>query len=278
MKQELGRVRSELSQLFVMLKEKDQREPTPTVEAGAFRWYWLIEYDARFAGSWRQFVEENSSRKEDLLGTHVAAFTPQNCGWEAWRIPGEHWDIPLLERWKFYAVVMRISHRMYCALRDNSTHTHGALETYVSSLCAKHFGPKSLADFDMKYWDGDSVRYIPTHCTAKEFAAFRLQPKNANRLFHPIKNESRIPLDQINRQRQEIQAILNLPDAVAVAYHRSQAERYKSELYGAASAQNQQLGPNAGNLESFIALPDAEILAQKRLQFEKQLEQLAAFV
>lgn len=146
--------------------DKDRQLTTPDKP---FDYYWFVEYDARFVGSWLHLILACNPMSHDVIGTDVEPFQASNWGWEPWRIPGERWDMPLENRWRFFAPVMRQSHRFCAALAQSVEQTHGTYETYVASTCVKHFGTTSIANFPSCFWNKEGVRYSPTHCTGAEF-------------------------------------------------------------------------------------------------------------
>jgi hypothetical protein len=54
-----------------------------------YSYYWLIEYDVRYTGSWRELFTYFSSSKSDLLGTTLYRhqFRPSWCWWSSLRKP-----------------------------------------------------------------------------------------------------------------------------------------------------------------------------------------------
>lgn len=243
--------------------------------------YWFVEYDARFVGSWFDLLEFNKDKAHDLLGTHVEAFTPSNWGWEAWRIPGENWEIPLVQRWKFFAAVMRVSHRLCAALEAKMDKYYGTLETFVPSICVQSFGSASLVNFDASLWNGETVRYCPPHCTAAEFRLFssiNKFPNWQNKLLHPVKTQSTQPASLLERQRQETQQMLDLSDKDSVTYYRQHVKDVLNELLLAAVAQHTGPGHEATHLQFLLQLSDEELLIYQRKKLRTRLQQLACCI
>lgn len=54
-----------------------------------YAWYWLIEYDVRYTGSWREFFSYFADSDSDLLGTTLYRhkFRPSWCWWGSLRTP-----------------------------------------------------------------------------------------------------------------------------------------------------------------------------------------------
>jgi hypothetical protein len=48
-----------------------------------FRYYWVVEYDVRYSGSWRQFFLHFSSSRADLLATSLVRFQ-ETPNWPRW--------------------------------------------------------------------------------------------------------------------------------------------------------------------------------------------------
>lgn len=50
---------------------------------GGYRWYWPVEYDVRFSGSWQRLIDHFRTSECDLLGTTIFDKTT-NPEWENW--------------------------------------------------------------------------------------------------------------------------------------------------------------------------------------------------
>lgn len=58
-------------------------------QSHSYAYYWLIEYDVRYTGNWREFFFYFSQSKSDLLGTTLYrhAFRPSWCWWSSLKTP-----------------------------------------------------------------------------------------------------------------------------------------------------------------------------------------------
>jgi hypothetical protein len=77
-----------------------------------YSFYWLIEYDVRYTGSWREFFSYFCSSKSDLLGTTLYRhkFRPSWCWWNSLKTP--RFSIVRQKNWiRGLFPVMRISAR-----------------------------------------------------------------------------------------------------------------------------------------------------------------------
>ena len=262
--------------------------------------YWFIEYDARFLGSWLDLIRKNDVYPHDLLGTHVEPFSHTNWAWEAWRIPGEFWEIEMSKRWKFFAVITRLSHRLCDGLKEIMNKTHGALETYVPSQCVQLFGTSSLTNFDTCFWNPETVRYTPPHCNGKEYElltaglcqqkagdniesvvglenVFEFLKKYKGFMLHPVKDISIIPASQLDRQKQEILASLALPNNMAVNECRRQYINYFKDAFVCSLKENKntQTSRDVQYLTNILCMNDQELLTHRRHRLELRLASLA---
>jgi hypothetical protein len=161
--------------------------------------FWMIEYDVRFTGDWRDFFIGCAALRADFLSTHICRYQEES-GWYHWNhLSHPNKSIPLESRLRCFHPVMRISNAAMGSLcADHRDGWYGHSEVLIPTLLQdKGF---SLADFggegafvspgmQNKFYTSS----LPNRKGSLESGTFRFRPsyarpgKERNKLYHPVK-------------------------------------------------------------------------------------------
>lgn len=112
-----------------------------------YDYYWLIEYDVRYTGNWREFFDHFRESDSDLLGTTLYrhAFRPDWCWWQSLQTP--RFSLVRRKNWiRGLFPVMRISDKGLRVLeKANRRGWRGHYEVCVPTALY-HYGLK-IEDF-----------------------------------------------------------------------------------------------------------------------------------
>jgi hypothetical protein len=162
-----------------------------------YRYYWLVEYDVRFTGSWREFFAAFDDNDADLLGTSLRRFE-DSPGWDHWG--GLH--VPILapdshERLRGFFPIYRVSNRALAVLHDAglrgcSGHMEGVMPTLLYNLGLRIEDIGGDGEFVRP---GNTNRYYRNTLTGDSLSpgTFVYRPVIAkagdepNKLWHPVK-------------------------------------------------------------------------------------------
>lgn len=180
-----------------------------------YTYYWLIEYDVRYSGSWREFFTTFTGYPHDLITSHIR-YHNEEPHWPWWNLesPGE--EIPMEERIRAFNTIYRISSG---ALKFLSTYllngTKGHYEMLYPTLLHRH--SFSLLDF------GGDGSFVPDELKNKFYISSDKNNKNLNsgtmrfkppflvyglrknKLYHPIKDVK----DYVKHYKGRINDIIN---------------------------------------------------------------------
>ncbi len=170
-----------------------------------YDYYWFVEYDVRYTGSWNSLTSSFASFDHDFITTHIRRFSdePRWCWWETFGHPSK--KIEQNEWIRSFNVIYRISNRALGFLhRELPTGWHGHHEALVATVL-HHYGFK-LLDFG-----GDGPFALPELCNktytsyssidgslSNNSGTIRFRPsrvKNGslkNKIYHPVKPERRL--------------------------------------------------------------------------------------
>jgi len=158
-----------------------------------YEYYWNIEDDVRFSGSWAILLDHYSEIDTDFITCHIQSFF-ENTGWYWWRFLKSHEAIiPFENRIKSFNPIYRISNRALALLHQSLIEGWaGHHEVVMPTLF--HSNGLSIADFggegrfvpegqQNKFYTNESMTHLPI-----------VLGKELNRLYHPIK-VSEIPTE-----------------------------------------------------------------------------------
>jgi hypothetical protein len=172
-----------------------------------FDYYWLIEYDVRFAGDWRLFFDYFRDKNQDFLTCHIRRHADEP-GWRWWSVLHHpHKSIPLSERLGSFNPIYRLSNPSLSFLHQSlSDGWCGHFEVLLPTLLHHNgftlmdiggkgtFTPPSMEDnFYTAQRNSDgalecgTMRYRPSFWRAGQ---------EKNKLYHPVK-----PLPFVVRER-----------------------------------------------------------------------------
>lgn len=75
-----------------------------------YDFYWLIEYDVRFSGDWRDFFRYFAHSNADLLTCDIRSYI-EKPNWSWWELKHPSKNIPLRKRYASFNPIYRISNR-----------------------------------------------------------------------------------------------------------------------------------------------------------------------
>jgi Protein of unknown function (DUF3405) len=161
--------------------------------------YWLVEYDVRYAGSWRSLLAAFAAREHDLITSHLRSFADEP-GWDWWhtfRHPTR--SVPRDQWWRSFNVCYRISRRalafLHEALADGwRGHPEVLLPTLLlhGGFCLLDLGgdgPFVLPGCRNRVYTSRSTR----NGLLSPFATVAFRPSRArvgwrrNKIYHPVK-------------------------------------------------------------------------------------------
>lgn len=164
-----------------------------------YEYYWVIEFDVRYTGTWEAFLRSFEGSDHDLITSHLRHF-PDEPGWYWW--DSLHHPTEMIDRTRYlrsFNVIYRISNRAlarvhHAQLKGWRGHPEVLLPTLIST------GGYTVRDFG---GDGDFVeageknRFYTSGSTPdgviSPFCTLRWRPSRArpglfgNRLYHPVK-------------------------------------------------------------------------------------------
>lgn len=164
-----------------------------------YDFYWFIEYDVIFTGSWDLLFCAFADTKSDLISSHVERYSNANTSWQWWDvIELKDKVIPIENRLKSFNPVYRLSHRALsflheCLSKGNAGYYEVLMPTilYDGGFTLEDFGgtgdfvkPGNRNRFYIQgtYTNYGTMRYFPNY-SREEINALG----TANKLFHPIK-------------------------------------------------------------------------------------------
>ncbi len=181
-----------------------------------YKHYWLIEYDVRYSGSWRQFLEAFDSSDADLLGTSLMRYPefPRWSHWQSLGIPSMNLKVDDALR-GFFPVYRLSNDALACLDEVYGQGARGHMETLV---------PTALEQSGLRLEDigGDGVfvkpgnvnRFYTNQRTSNQLSpgTFVYRPartaagEEPNRLWHPVKPPESVPMRLVNRVYRHLQA------------------------------------------------------------------------
>lgn len=183
-------------------------------------WYWCIEYDVRFTGSWRRLFDGCAALGADFLTCHLRRYADEPH-WYFWHTLGHPEDsVPLAARLRSFNVVMRFSRRALASLHDwHASGWAGHHEVLVPTLL--HSRGFEVADFG---GDGPFVppgfrnRYYTSYSTSNgalwALGTVRFRPprldagRRRETLYHPVKpGEAFQPAPRLDKARETIREL-----------------------------------------------------------------------
>jgi hypothetical protein len=156
-----------------------------------YDFYWLIEYDVRFSGSWKYFFSKSNDSDADFLACQIRTFQndPDWFWWFSLEHPAK--NLPLGQRVRSFNPVYRISKKALHYLCDcHADGWSGHFEVLAASMFFN--AGFRIADFggigefveknkrNQSYIDGEkgTIRWRP---------AFSRVGLRRNKLYHPVK-------------------------------------------------------------------------------------------
>jgi len=237
-----------------------------------FDYYWHIEYDAVFAGSWRTLIEAWSGDDSDLVAPQVRTKSddPYWYWWPSMRVPPRVARKGLI---RAFLPVYRISHR--------------ALECLEAAVRAGHSGhfealiPTALNAASLKISDLGHGRFYTSVASGVETGTLRHKPRHIgpltlqNHIYHPVK-----PRD-VPRPKRRSKGDASLTATIVVPVYETEA--YLTECLE--SLQNQTRADfdvvvvddgSSGDAESIVKFFQAEDLDIQFVRHRETMGTLAA--
>lgn len=167
-------------------------------EHPGYAYYWVIEYDVRFSGSWKTLFNAFENVEAGLIAAHFARYA-EEPEWPFWELSHPRLFIPLEQRWRCFQPIYRISNAALasiCAAHLDGWAGHH--EVLVPTLLAKNcfsfldFGGKGryvLPGTENRFYtarplnragvlDKGTLRWRPAH---------RRTGLRRNKIYHPVK-------------------------------------------------------------------------------------------
>ena len=162
-----------------------------------FDYYWLIEYDVRFAGDWRFFFDSFKDTKQDFLTCRIRRHADEP-GWWWWWLHHPRKSIPLSERLSCFNPICRLSNASLSFLHQSlSDGWCGHNEVLFPTLLHHNgftimdiggkgrFTPPSMKDkFYTTQFNSDGA---PDCGTMRYRPSFWRVGQEKNKLYHPVK-------------------------------------------------------------------------------------------
>ena len=183
-----------------------------------YRYYWTVEYDVRFTGSWSSFFDEFSADPADLLTSHIRPYA-EEPDWPWWFLEHPREEIPRAARLRAFSTIFRTSRAaLACLDRDMRDGWCGHQEVLVPTLL-QHRGLR-VADIggagfltppgrrNRLYVDS-----LPNIQGALRTGTMRFRPsfwrpgREKGLLYHPIKPLSQVLYDQYKEMRYRLRAL-----------------------------------------------------------------------
>lgn len=163
-----------------------------------YKYYWCIEDDVRFSGSWRYFFNEVNTYEHDFLSCHVAQYRnfPNWYWWHALGHPSEH--VQYSDRLKSFNPIYRISNAalqyIHSALKNKWFGHH---EVLIPTLLF-HGGYKIgdfggdgeyvIPNFRNQFYNNEIIEDKTLLSTVRWRPAMSCVGNNPNKLYHPVKD------------------------------------------------------------------------------------------
>lgn len=162
---------------------------------------WVVEYDVRFTGPWRRFLDHYADDDADLLTCHLRN-RPQEPGWFWWptlRAPFEGVSVAERDQWRALLVVARYSARaLRTLIESHEAGWSGHQEVVIPTVLAR--GGLTVRDLNGRAVNGYSrpnpyfyTSYSDEDGSLIEGGSVRFKPARTrpglmpNRLYHPVK-------------------------------------------------------------------------------------------
>jgi hypothetical protein len=164
----------------------------------SYDYYWSIEYDVRYTGSWKSFFSKYFDSEEDFLTSCIERYTEQNKGWMWWNSL-QHQDsaVPPADRLRSFNPIYRFS--AAAAKFLTTSHIEGWTGHHEVLLPTLLYGRFRIRDFGgvgefVKPGDEESS-YVgsPWSDTDQRIRTMRLVSHGCvfylprNQLIHPVK-------------------------------------------------------------------------------------------
>ena len=152
-----------------------------------YNFYWFCEYDTRFTGNIKTLLQAHEHQSQHLLGTHIQTYV-ESKDWYWWTESHVNLDIPLINRYKYFPAICRLSSQLLSKLHQDNIMYYSVIESFIPSVCVKYFGETSISNLNSIYWNNHTMRFQPSHGDQQQYINTILNnTKYANLLFHPIK-------------------------------------------------------------------------------------------
>ncbi len=156
-----------------------------------YDYYWLIEYDVRYSGTWRHLFQSFRHDPTDLLTSHIRKY-PQEPNWPHWKLAHPKESILLEKRTRSFNPIYRISRPALATIhKAHQEGWKGHNEVFLPTILNhSHF---SLSDF------GGEGSFVPPRRVNKYYIAkltMRYRPIHErtrfyrNKIYHPVKPSS----------------------------------------------------------------------------------------
>lgn len=165
-----------------------------------YQYYWNIEYDVEFTGSWSVLFDSFVNLETDFISTHMMRYAegPKWFWWDTYH--GKTLDIPLQDRIRSFNPIYRISEKalkfMDGFLKAGNRGHHEVLlpsSLFHSGFTIADFGGDGhfvLPGYENKFYlstdlfiekhPGGTMRYLPRFYDIESYHIL-------NKLFHPLK-------------------------------------------------------------------------------------------
>jgi hypothetical protein len=172
-------------------------------ENPSYRYYWFIEFDVRFTGSWRAFLEKFGRAEDDFIACRVRGYAEQP-DWPWWDLTHPTRTVPLEERLASFNPIFRISGSALGFLdgmhRDG---WRGHNEVFFATLLRQGgFGIRDFGGRGRFVAAGDEGRYYvdvirDSSGRLLHLGSMRANPPfrragwRRNKLYHPVKADAK---------------------------------------------------------------------------------------
>jgi hypothetical protein len=164
-----------------------------------YEYCWLLEYDVRFSGSWRQFFGHFANVSADFITCHLRKYADEP-GWAWWRMEHPRQKIALSDRLRSFNPIYRISATaLYHIDRMHREGWRGHDQVLIPTLL--FHADFQIADFggsgafvpplmqDKFYLDGPPNKSGSLSSGTVRFRPiFREPGTKENTLYHPVKD------------------------------------------------------------------------------------------
>lgn len=151
-----------------------------------YDYYWLVEYDVRYNGSWKYFLDQYINVGTDLLATWI-----RNEDAEPWY---PFWEtlsqwMPCENKWAIFFPLSRFSRKSLFHLRERYRQNwHGYCEVVVPTVLKRDGFSVEDLNHPKRFYNEETWKWRPEVSVERRFKNFLFHPVNDNKNPYTIKH------------------------------------------------------------------------------------------